>query len=53
MGNSKLTRRFQVTVPKDVRRLLRLDAGDLLVFMKSHDEVVVKRGKVRIEEDDN
>jgi len=49
VGNSKLTRRFQVTVPKPVRKLLGLDAGDLLVFIRDDGTIVIKRGKVRVE----
>ena len=49
LGNSKLTRRFQVTVPKSVGRTLELDAGDLLVFVKKDRDIVVKRGRVKIE----
>ncbi len=50
LGNSKLTRRFQVTIPKSVRRILRLDTGDLLVFVKRNREILVKRGRVKVEE---
>jgi len=49
LGNSKVTRRFQVTVPKNVRNLLALGAGDLLVFLEYDGAVVVKRGRVRVE----
>jgi len=48
LGNSKLTRKFQTTIPKSVREILELDTGDLLVFARDHDQIVVKRGKVKI-----
>ncbi|HKZ63732.1 MAG TPA: AbrB/MazE/SpoVT family DNA-binding domain-containing protein [Thermoplasmata archaeon] len=32
MGVSKLTRNFQVTVPRDVRDLKRLKEGDQVIF---------------------
>jgi len=49
LGASKITRKFQATVPKLVREHLSLDDGDLLVFLKVHDEIVVKRGTVTID----
>jgi AbrB family looped-hinge helix DNA binding protein len=49
LGNSKLSSKFQVTVPKDVRAILELDAGDLLVFLREHNQILVKRGKLKIE----
>jgi AbrB family looped-hinge helix DNA binding protein len=48
LGNSKLTVKFQVTVPKAVRKMLGLGTGDLLVFVMEEEQVVVKRGEVRI-----
>jgi len=32
MGVSKMTRNFQVTIPKDVRHLKRLKEGDRVLF---------------------
>ena len=41
LGASKVTTRFQVTVPEEVRRRLRVKEGDTLVFYEED-------GKVRI-----
>ena len=50
MGLSKLTRNFQVTVPKDVREVKRLKEGDRVLFaidgervelLKADDDVVL------------
>ena len=49
LGDSKLTRKFQVTVPKLVREALRLGAGDLLVFVVEKRQILVKRGEVKID----
>jgi AbrB family looped-hinge helix DNA binding protein len=49
LGTSKVTRKFQATVPKAVREHLSLDDGDLLVFIKNHDEIVLKKGRVEID----
>lgn len=48
LGVSKVTRKFQATVPKQVRQYLSLDDGDLLVFLRVHDEIVVKKGTVTV-----
>jgi AbrB family looped-hinge helix DNA binding protein len=50
IGDSKLTRKFQVTVPKYVRKLLKLDAGDLLVFVRENEQILLKRAKVSIKD---
>lgn len=49
LGDSKLSSKFQVTVPKSVRKILGLDAGDLIVFVTNHDTILVKKGEVKIE----
>ena len=49
VGTSKVTRKFQATVPKAVRKHLRLNYGDLLVFLKENNEIVLKKGTVKIE----
>ena len=48
LGNSRLTSRCQVTVPRSVRRLMKLNTGDLLVFVASRKEIVLKKGQVKI-----
>lgn len=50
LGTSKVTGKSQVTIPKLVREILNLSNGDLVVFVKANEEIVVKRGKVKIEE---
>lgn len=49
LGASKVTRKFQATVPKDVRKHLKLEHGDLLVFLKEDDEILLKRGRVEVD----
>jgi len=48
LGTSKVTRKFQATVPKAVRKHLSLDNGDLLVFLKTHNEIILKKGAVKV-----
>jgi AbrB family looped-hinge helix DNA binding protein len=49
VGTSRVTRKFQTTVPKAVRKHLSLDYGDLLVFLKEDNEIVLKKGTVKID----
>ena len=48
LGDSRLSSKFQVTVPRDIRNILELKAGDLLVFVEDDDEILLRRGKVKI-----
>jgi len=50
LGTSKVTGKSQITIPKPVREILKICNGDLVVFIRANEEVVVKRGKVKIEE---
>lgn len=43
MYSSKLTQKFQATVPREVRKLLQLQAGDGIVFELEQDRVVVRK----------
>lgn len=51
VGDSRLTSKFQVTIPKNVRKLMQLARGDLVVFVLRRDEIVLKRGEIRIASD--
>jgi AbrB family looped-hinge helix DNA binding protein len=48
VGDSKLSKKFQITVPKRVRERLRLDSEDLVVFILKRNDIVIRRGKVTI-----
>jgi AbrB family looped-hinge helix DNA binding protein len=49
LGDSRVTGKFQATIPKAVRKLLQLHSGDRLVFLIQHGHVLVKRGKLEIQ----
>ena len=49
IGDSKVTGKFQTTIPVDVRGLLKLDPGDRLVFMLDRENVLVKKGKLEVQ----
>ncbi len=48
VGDSKLSKKFQITVPKRVREILGLDSDDLVVFVVKKRDVVIRRGRVTI-----
>lgn len=48
VGHSSLTAKFQATIPKAVRGFMRLDKGDLLVFVIRKNEVLLKKGEIKI-----
>jgi len=41
LGSSKVTVRFQVTVPEEVRKKLKVKEGDTLVFVEENKRVYV------------
>jgi antitoxin PrlF len=46
MGLSKITRNFQVTLPKDVREIKNLNVGDKVLFSLEDGKIdIVKVGK--------
>lgn len=49
LGDSKLSRKSQVTVPKYVRDILGLSTGDRIIFVAERGQVLVKRGELRVE----
>ena len=42
---AKITSKGQITLPKEVRKLLKVDAGAVVVFEKEDDKVVLKTAK--------
>ena len=44
MNNSRLTSKFQATIPQDIRKALKLKAGDRIVFELTRDnQVIIKK----------
>jgi AbrB family looped-hinge helix DNA binding protein len=41
LGASKVTVRYQVTLPPDVRKLLKVKEGDTLVFAEENGKVFI------------
>jgi AbrB family looped-hinge helix DNA binding protein len=44
-STSKLTRKYQATIPEPVREKLRLRAGDVIAFEIENDVVVVRKAQ--------
>lgn len=44
-ATSKLTRKYQATIPAPVRQLLHLDAGDEIVFDVDGDDVHLRKAQ--------
>lgn len=43
MKSSKLTSKYQATIPKDIRKLLHLKPGDAITFQIGEDNAVIIR----------
>jgi AbrB family looped-hinge helix DNA binding protein len=44
MSNSKLTSKFQATIPQDIRSVLNLKAGDQIIFeITNNKQVTIKK----------
>jgi len=41
LGSSKLSGKFQVTIPKDVRKALKIGVGDTIVFAEQNGQVFI------------
>lgn len=42
---SKITSKGQITLPKEVRKLLNVQEGNVIVFEKENDKIVIKPAK--------
>ena len=43
--SSKLTKKYQATIPEPVRRLLHLEAGDVIAFDITDGDVHLRKGR--------
>jgi antitoxin PrlF len=44
-ATSKLTKKYQATIPEPVRRILHLNAGDAIAFHVEDDKVMVRKAR--------
>lgn len=42
---SKITSKGQITLPKEVRKLLNVQEGNIIVFERENDKIVIKSAK--------
>ena len=47
MPFTKVSHKFQVVIPKNIRELLRISKGDLLQVYEKDDEIVMKKVETR------
>ncbi|MEE8358807.1 MAG: AbrB/MazE/SpoVT family DNA-binding domain-containing protein [Candidatus Hydrothermarchaeales archaeon] len=40
---SKVTRRYQITIPKEMRRILEIKRGDVIAFFAENDKIVLRK----------
>lgn len=43
LGTSKISYRYQITIPKDVRDRFHLDEGDIIVFIDESNRLVMRK----------
>jgi AbrB family looped-hinge helix DNA binding protein len=44
-STSKLTSKYQATIPEPVRRALHLDAGDTIAFDIENDQITIRKAR--------
>jgi AbrB family looped-hinge helix DNA binding protein len=42
LGSSKLTTRYQITLPEEARRILKVKDGDMVAVVEENGKVVLK-----------
>lgn len=47
---SKITSNRQVTIPKEIMKKLKLKVGDNILWIERNKDILVKKGKIVIEE---
>lgn len=43
IGVSKLSSKYQVTIPKDIREIMKVDAGDRIVFKHENGTILIEK----------
>lgn len=46
LGTSKITHKYQITIPKEVRNYYQFEQGDLIVFITEGDKLYIKTNKI-------
>ena len=48
MGITRVTRNYQITLPRDVREMEKINIGDKLIVTVRDEEIVMKKVKAKI-----
>ncbi len=48
IGNARVSQKFQITIPKEVRKALGIASSDLIIFIMDQKGVLMKRGEIRV-----
>jgi len=46
IGSSKITRKFQLTIPSDVRRRYHFKIGDLILFVEEDGKITLSKSEL-------
>jgi len=46
IGSSKITRKFQLTIPSDVRRQYHFKIGDLVLFVEEDGKLILSKSEL-------
>jgi len=46
LGNSKIGRRFQITIPKEVREIFLFKEGDIVLFIKENGKLTLTKSSI-------
>ncbi len=44
LGMSRVTKQFQATIPKDVRKILGIREGDRVLFIEEDGKIFIQKG---------
>ena len=48
VGSSTVTRRGQITIPKDLRKKYEITNGDIIYFIELNGDLLIKRGPIKL-----
>ena len=49
LGSSKISTRYQITLPEDVREILGVKDGEQILFSKEDGKVVLRNSRLELE----
>ena len=49
LATTKVTRRFQITVPRNIRKELKIEEGDVVGYFKVNNKILIRPVKIKYE----